>query len=796
MRKLFFLFTFCAGILTAQSQTFTSGLTTTGTGASANTRLGGTSALLANTNLELGTFNFNLNNGKVGIGVAAPLSLLHIKAGTATVAPLIFTTGVNLTTAVAGAMEYNGTSLLFTPTTALGRKTIAYADFTNLSGILSVANGGTGASTNTGVLIGNGTAATSSTPATAGLQYLRRNAGNTAYEFATITGGTGTVTSVGLTVPVGLSVAPAAITTSGTFAITTTLNGLLRGNGTGFATGQANLATEVTGVLTIANGGTGATTNTGVLIGNGTAATTSVGTATASLYLRRNATNNGYEFGALPAGTGGTLGGEVTGAQTATVVGNAAVIGKVLTGYASTTGTVTATDNILQAIGKLNGNDALKVVANAGIIAATNTKITYDSKGLVIAGTSLASADIPNNAANTTGNAATSTTATNIVGGAAGAIPYQTGVGATGMSAVGTSGYVLTSGGAGIPIWKAATTLPINAWKLGGNAGTNPANDFIGTTDGAGLKFKVNNMLSGFMDGNLSNTSFGIGSLLNNTTGEGNTAFGDASMLNNTLGEGNTAFGQGSLNNNINGSFNTTLGRSSMASNTSGESNTAIGYGALNSNLIGNNNTAIGAGADVSVGISNSTVVGWGAYATSSNSLILGSIAGVNNGVSTSVGIGTSAPTEKLDVVGGNIRTNEKIIVNGGVTSKVLIGNMFDANNIALNIGDHKLVVNGSALFTKAVVRLTSTWPDFVFEPTYNLPTLSQVEAYITKNKHLEGVPSAAEVKEKGIDLGDNQTILLKKVEELTLYMIELNKKVEVLAKENEELKKKVNGDK
>ncbi len=158
------------------------------------------------------------------------------------------------------------------------------------------------------------------------------------------------------------------------------------------------------------------------------------------------------------------------------------------------------------------------------------------------------------------------------------------------------------------------------------------------------------------------------------------------------------------------------------------------------------------------------------------------------------IGIGTVTPTEVLDVV-GNIRTNEKIIVNGGLTSKVLIGNMFDVNNVPLNIGDHKLVVNGSALFTKAVVRLTSTWPDYVFEPTNKLPTLSQVEAYVTKHKHLEGVPSAAEVKEKGIDLGDNQTILLKKVEELTLYMIELNKKVELLAKENEELKKKINGD-
>jgi hypothetical protein len=51
-------------------------------------------------------------------------------------------------------------------------------------------------------------------------------------------------------------------------------------------------------------------------------------------------------------------------------------------------------------------------------------------------------------------------------------------------------------------------------------------------------------------------------------------------------------------------------------------------------------------------------------------------------------------------------------------------------------------------------------------------------------------VPTATEVQKEGIDLGDNQTILLKKVEELTLYTIELNKKIEILEKQNEELKK------
>lgn len=102
--------------------------------------------------------------------------------------------------------------------------------------------------------------------------------------------------------------------------------------------------------------------------------------------------------GTLQASQMPSLAGEVTNTvgNLTTTVSNAAVIGKVLTGYTSGAGTVTATDNILQAIQKINGNDALKVVANTAITGATNTKITYDSKGLVTGSTSLVAGDIPN----------------------------------------------------------------------------------------------------------------------------------------------------------------------------------------------------------------------------------------------------------------------------------------------------------------------------------------------------------------------------------------------------------------
>jgi hypothetical protein len=72
------------------------------------------------------------------------------------------------------------------------------------------------------------------------------------------------------------------------------------------------------------------------------------------------------------------------------------------------------------------------------------------------------------------------------------------------------------------------------------------------------------------------------------------------------------------------------------------------------------------------------------------------------------------------------------------------------------------------------------SWADFVFEPEYELPALTEVESYIKANKHLPDVPSAKEVEKDGLDVGDMNKKLLQKVEELTLYMIEQQKQMKV----------------
>jgi uncharacterized coiled-coil protein SlyX len=102
------------------------------------------------------------------------------------------------------------------------------------------------------------------------------------------------------------------------------------------------------------------------------------------------------------------------------------------------------------------------------------------------------------------------------------------------------------------------------------------------------------------------------------------------------------------------------------------------------------------------------------------------------------------------------------------------------------------LAINGTLSAQKMKITQTGPWPDYVFSNQYKLPTLLQLEQYIKQNNHLPDVPSAAEVDKKGIDVGNNQAILLKKVEELTLYAIEQEKKLqqqnEQMAKQSEEI--------
>ena len=107
--------------------------------------------------------------------------------------------------------------------------------------------------------------------------------------------------------------------------------------------------------------------------------------------------------------------------------------------------------------------------------------------------------------------------------------------------------------------------------------------------------------------------------------------------------------------------------------------------------------------------------------------------------------------------------------------------------------GPHKLAVEGSVGAREIKVQAPGTgWSDFVFEEDYNLRSLKEVENFISENNHLPDIPSETEVTESGINLGEMDAKLLQKIEELTLYLIEQNKKIEALAQENKELRTEV----
>ncbi|PXY02519.1 hypothetical protein DF185_00040 [Marinifilum breve] len=105
------------------------------------------------------------------------------------------------------------------------------------------------------------------------------------------------------------------------------------------------------------------------------------------------------------------------------------------------------------------------------------------------------------------------------------------------------------------------------------------------------------------------------------------------------------------------------------------------------------------------------------------------------------------------------------------------------------NTKGHKLAVKGSIAASEIKVTDVSFWADFVFEDDYQLRSLEDLSSYIQANKHLPDIPSENEVKTNGISVGDMNAKLLQKVEELSLYLIDMNERLKVVEKENKELK-------
>ncbi|HWK03147.1 MAG TPA: hypothetical protein VNS58_05930 [Puia sp.] len=114
---------------------------------------------------------------------------------------------------------------------------------------------------------------------------------------------------------------------------------------------------------------------------------------------------------------------------------------------------------------------------------------------------------------------------------------------------------------------------------------------------------------------------------------------------------------------------------------------------------------------------------------------------------------------------------NPTVFVSGMYGGSVGIG--------TLNTGTNKLAVEGTIAARKVIVTLSNPFPDYVFTPDYRLPSLETLSDYIHAHHHLPEIPSADSVARSGLDLESNQVALLKKIEELTLYVIAQNKRTQ-----------------
>lgn len=200
------------------------------------------------------------------------------------------------------------------------------------------------------------------------------------------------------------------------------------------------------------------------------------------------------------------------------------------------------------------------------------------------------------------------------------------------------------------------------------------------------------------------------------------------------------------------------------------------------------------------------------------------------------VGLGTSSPSHKLSIVGSTTTQNTDLIKIGTVDSRywqftagkyahslygdyALIisqpvslwpgdcGNcpgdlvlqpgrntIIDVGNVGIgtsNPGSYKLAVNG-AIRAKSIYVDNSAWADYVFEEDYKLMPLSELESFIEEHKHLPGISSADDVSNNGQNLGELQTKQMEKIEELTLYTLQQEKKITQLEKQNNDLQERL----
>lgn len=296
---------------------------------------------------------------------------------------------------------------------------------------------------------------------------------------------------------------------------------------------------------------------------------------------------------------------------------------------------------------------------------------------------------------------------------------------------------------------------------------------------------------SGAADLGTNNTFLGAQTGSSNTNGNYNTFIGNLAGNKNVVGMYNTFLGtwSGQLST---GDSNTFMGALTGAQNTSGSQNTFLGLSSGSQNTAGSGNTSVGAysGYSTTTGTRN-IMLGYGAgmnNSTGSYNVLIGNYTGYYETGSNKLYIENSPNYTATPLIWGDFSTDQ-LKLNGKV-GVGLYATGFPSTVGSANVANYNLFVKGGILTDE--IRVRTTWADYVFSKGYELKPLSVLEAYIKENKHLPNVPSAKEVESNGIELGKIASLQQEKIEELTLYIIEQDKKLQQTQQEIDELRSEI----
>jgi trimeric autotransporter adhesin len=421
----------------------------------------------------------------------------------------------------------------------------------------------------------------------------------------------------------------------------------------------------------------------------------------------------------------------------------------------------------------------ISVIAQNSITTPTGTPLTIGNNGVKLA--NLTSASTPS----TSNNLALSVDATgNII-----LVPAA-------------------ASGGGNPSFRVQNTSNTMGGTASGNATVNGiANTFFGFNAGYSTGINAAGSQNSFFGANAgnnttdgaNNTFFGAGTGVYNTLGSNNTFLGLNTGANNRTGSNNVMIGINAgydgtatvkntsyntyignfTGQNTNANFNTFIGYASGLNNTTGTNNIWVGAYAGGHATVTNNSSCIFIGDQsgpwlgtnhaapdqVFNNLTNASAIGVRARCTVSNAMVLGGI-GID---AVKVGIGIHNPSYPLDVKGlFNLRAQLN-----SPTIKVNDRNFLELDEKG------EYVLNSFKMKYSDV----NQWSDKVFEKKYKLLTIKQLGSYIQQNRHLPNIPSANEVVSNGVRQDELNAKLLEKIEELSLYIISLEKRVSQVEK-------------